>query len=129
MRRFIPVRTHILLISLVLLGHIKVLLADDNTGQKLARQPIAFKAPTLDSKPLKIGSRRELFVDNYILGSLRGSAKRRLFAMTPATNKTTDVAMTHDADWEGPWCRYAKYIQDNGVIKAWYMGHHTYGWN
>ncbi|MGB1888019.1 MAG: hypothetical protein ACPHOK_00315, partial [Akkermansiaceae bacterium] len=84
MRRFIPVRTHILLVSLVLLGHIKVLLADDNTGQELARQPIAFEAPTLDSKPLEIGSRRELFVDNYILGSLRGSAKRRLFAMTPA---------------------------------------------
>ncbi|MDB4530550.1 hypothetical protein N9187_06625, partial [Akkermansiaceae bacterium] len=60
MRRFIHVRTHFLLVSLVLLGHI-ILLADDNTGKELARQPIAFKAPTLDSKPLKIGSRRELF--------------------------------------------------------------------
>lgn len=46
--------------------------------------------------------------------------------MTPATTGAKDVAMTHDADWEGPWCRYAKYIQDNGVIKAWHMGHHTY---
>jgi|GEM_PF-4073786 len=49
--------------------------------------------------------------------------------MTPATTEANDVAMTHDLDWEGPWCRYAKYIQDKGVIKAWYMGHHTYDFN
>ena len=89
-------------------------------------RPMAFELPTLKSEPLNIGSRRELFVDNYIIGALRGGATRKLFEMTPATTETKDVAMTHDADWEGPWCRYAKYIQDRGVIKAWYMGHHTY---
>ena len=115
--------------ALFLLGHAKVLLADDDTKQDLAVRQIAFEAPTLDSEPLKIGSRRELFVDNYILGSLRGDAKRHLFTMTASTNETTNVSMTHDADWEGPWCRYAKYIQDNGMIKAWYMGHHTYQQN
>ena len=46
--------------------------------------------------------------------------------MVPATTKASDVAMTCDADWEGPWCRYAKFIQDKDSIKVWYMGHHTY---
>ena len=118
--------TPLVLAALFLLGHAKVLLADKDTKQEAAPRPIAFEAPTLNSEPLNIGSRRELFVDNYVIGALRGGATRHLFEMTPATTETKDVAMTHDADWEGPWCRYAKYIQDNGVIKAWYMGHHTY---
>jgi hypothetical protein len=83
----------------------------------------AFQPPTLDSEPLSVGSRRELFVDNFIIGALSGGAVRHLFAMTPATTRPTDVAMTWNADWEGFWCRYSRYIEDHGVIKAWYMGH------
>ncbi|MGI9242547.1 MAG: hypothetical protein ACR2RV_17245 [Verrucomicrobiales bacterium] len=121
--------TTMVLAALLLLGDAKALLANEDTKPDVARRPIAFEAPTLDSEPLNIGSRRELFVDNYIIGALRGGANRHMFEMTPATIETKDVAMTYDADWEGPWCRYAKYIQEGGVIKAWYMGHHTYQWN
>ncbi|MCY2990662.1 MAG: hypothetical protein NTY19_22705 [Planctomycetota bacterium] len=64
-----------------------------------------------------------MFVDNTIIGALRGGAGLHLFEMTPATTKTNDVAMTYDADWEGFWCRFAKYIQDQGVVKVWYLGH------
>ena len=87
---------------------------------------LAFEAPSLDSEPLNIGTRRELFVDNYLIGDLRGGAERHLFEMTPATTELADVAMTCDEDWEGPWCRYSKFIQDKDGIKVWYMGHHTY---
>lgn len=117
------------LAALFLLGGANCLLANELTTQAPSARAMASEAPTLDSKPLKIGSRRELFIDNYIIGALRGGATRHLFEMTPATTGTDEVAMTHDADWEGPWCRYAKYIQDKDVIKAWYMGHHTYQTN
>ena len=100
--------------------------AGESDEKKITARLLAFESPTYDSKPLLIGSRRELFIDNYLIGELKGSAVRHLFQMTPATIKTSDVAMTCDKDWEGPWCRYAKFIQDKGVVRAWYMGHHTY---
>lgn len=121
--------TKMVLAALLSLGVAQEMLANEDTKLVVARRPMAFGALTLKSEPLDIASRRELFVDNYIIGALRGDATRHLFEMTPTTSGTTDVAMTHDADWEGPWCRYAKYIQDKGVIKAWYMGHHTYQTN
>ncbi|MDC0302588.1 hypothetical protein OAL23_00295 [bacterium] len=110
-------------------GGAKELQANEDSKVAVAGGPMAFEAPTLNSEPLNIASRRELFVDNYIIGALRDGVIRHLFEMTPATTGTENVAMTHDADWEGPWCRYAKYIQDDGEIKAWYMGHHTYQTN
>lgn len=80
--------------------------------------------PLAAGGPVDIGSRRELFVDNTVIGTLRGGASLHLFEMTPATTETNDVAIIHNADWEGSWCRFAKYVQDQGVVKAWYMGHH-----
>ena len=100
--------------------------AGESEEKKITARPLAFESPTYDSQPLLIGSRRELFIDNYLIGEFKGSAVRHLFQMTPATTKASDVAMTCDEDWEGPWCRYAKFIQDKGVVRAWYMGHHTY---
>ena len=91
-------RTTVVLAALLLLANAnaKVLLADEDTKQDILFQPIAFGVPTLDSQPLHIGSRRELFVDNVIIGELRGGAIRKLFEMTPATTEANDVAMTHD---------------------------------
>jgi len=126
MRPSIDTEIPLIWTTLFLLGHMNILLANEDTAQEITPRPIALEAPTLNSEPLNLGSRRELFVDNHIIGALRGGAGRHLFEMTPATTETKDVAMIHDADWEGPWCRYAKYIQDQDVIKAWYMGHHTY---
>ena len=106
--------------------NINLLQSNERLAEKTPVRPLAFELPTFNSKPLDIGSRRELFIDNYLIGALRGAATRHLFEMVPATTKASDVAMTCDADWEGPWCRYAKFIQDKDSIKVWYMGHHTY---
>ena len=62
----------------------------------ITARPLAFESPTYDSQPLLIGSRRELFIDNYLIGEFKGSAVRHLFQMTPATIKISDVAMTCD---------------------------------
>jgi|GEM_PF-3631052 len=54
-------RTTVVLAALLLIANAnaKILLADD-----IPPRPMAFAVPSLDSKPLHIASRRELFVDN-----------------------------------------------------------------
>ena len=42
-----------------------LLKAGENDEKKITARPLAFESPTYDSKPLLIGSRRELFIDNY----------------------------------------------------------------
>jgi len=95
-------------------------------GSGKEKKIIAFEKPTLQSKPLAIGSRRELFVDNYIIGALRGGVRRHLFEMTPATTEREDVAISYNANWENFRSRFAKYIRDGDVIKSWYTtNYHT----
>ena len=91
------------------------------------QKPIAFLPPMLDTEAINIGARRELFVDQTILGALSGSATRHLFYFEPATTQRSDVAMTWNADWEGSWTRYGTYIRDDDVIRAWYTACHTDG--
>ena len=91
------------------------------------QKPIAFLPPVLDTEAINIGARRELFVDQTILGALSGSATRHLFYFEPATTQRSDVAMTWNADWEGSWTRYGTYIRDDDVIRGWYTACHTDG--
>ncbi len=67
-------RALMVMAALTLLGPAEVLLANEVAKQDRVPRPIAFEAPTLNSEPLNIGSRRELFVDNYIIGALRDGA-------------------------------------------------------
>ena len=46
--------------------------------------------------PLDIGSRRELFVDGYLVDRLNGKAQLRLHHPEPR-----EIALVHDAPWEG----------------------------
>ena len=48
------------------------------------------------AKVLKLGSRRELLVDDYLIDSLRGAATLRLHHPV-----RREVAVVHDAPWEG----------------------------
>ena len=56
--------------------------------------------------PVDIGSRLELFVDNYIIDRLSGAA----LAMQKPTPK--EVALTFDEPWEGPSSAYISVIKD-----------------
>jgi hypothetical protein len=74
------------------------------------------------SEPLPIGSRRELFVDDALIESLRGGARRVL--QHPVAR---EVALTHDAPWEGSGCGYHSVFYDPDCrkyrlyYKAWHL--------
>ncbi len=66
-----------------------------------------------------IGSRRELFVDDHLIGRLEGKASLRLHHPTPQ-----EVALVHDAPWEGSGSGYHTVFQDGDVYRLYYRGTH-----
>jgi hypothetical protein len=66
--------------------------------------------------PLEIGSRRELFVDDHLIDSLR-DAQRRMHHPIPR-----EIAITHDAPWEGSGSAYHSVIQDGDLYRMYYRG-------
>lgn len=67
-------------------------------------------------EPLKIGSRRELFVDGRLIESLR-DARRQLHHPTPR-----EIAIVHDAPWEGAGSGYHTVIRDGDLYRMYYRG-------
>ncbi len=66
--------------------------------------------------PINIGSRRELFVDGHMIESLK-DARRQLQHPTPR-----DVAIVHDAPWEGAGSAYHSVIHDGDRYRLYYRG-------
>ena len=69
------------------------------------------------SGPIEIGSRLELMVDNYLIAELGGDAELRMHRPIPR-----QVAIVHDAPWEGNNCAYHTVIQDEDVYRMYYRG-------
>ena len=65
---------------------------------------------------LRIDSRRELFVDGLLIDELRG-AQRQLHHPTPR-----DIAVIHDAPWEGAGSGYHSVIQDGELYRMYHRG-------
>ncbi|MDA1052971.1 MAG: hypothetical protein O3C40_21165 [Planctomycetota bacterium] len=78
-------------------------------------------APTLliASEPIDIGSRRELFVDDLLIDKLSGEAELRLHHPTPR-----EVAIVHDAPWEGSGSGYHTVFQDGDLYRLYHRGSH-----
>jgi hypothetical protein len=78
-------------------------------------------------KPIKkksvvdIGSRRELFVDDWLIDKMEGS-QRRLHHPIPQ-----EIAVTYDAPNEGNISYYVCVFQDEGKMRMYYRGAH-YDW-
>ncbi len=70
-------------------------------------------------KPIDIGSRRELFVDRYLIDKLSGKAEQRLHSPT-----SREIALTFDQPWEGNASGYPTVIRDGKLYRMWYRGHH-----
>lgn len=66
--------------------------------------------------PIEIGSRRELFVDGHLIESLK-ETRRQLHHPTPR-----EIAITHDAPWEGAGSGYHSVIQDGALYRLYYRG-------
>ena len=71
--------------------------------------------------PVAIGSRRELFVDDLLLGELKGSSLK-LHQPRPA-----NVALRFDAPWEGSFSGYLTVMHDGDRFRCYYRGNPTAG--
>jgi hypothetical protein len=67
-------------------------------------------------EPIEIGSRRELFVDGHLIDKLVG-AQRRLHHPVPR-----EIAVVHDAPWEGAGSGYHSVIHDGDVYRMYHRG-------
>jgi hypothetical protein len=71
-----------------------------------------------DTQSITIGSRRELFVDQYLIDTLRDV---RLELQHP---QPQEIAIACDQPWEGSACGYFRVLQDGGKYRMWYMAYH-----
>lgn len=72
-------------------------------------------AHALAQQPLSIGSRRELFVDDYLIESMGGQASLQLHRP-----QIQEIVMTHDAPWEGSGSGYHSIFQDGDLYRMYY---------
>lgn len=73
-------------------------------------------AETDANLPIDIGSQRELFVDDHLIESLT-EARRVLHSPTPC-----EIAIRHDAPWEGAGSGYHSIIRDGELYRMYYRG-------
>ncbi len=66
-----------------------------------------------------LGARRELFVDDFLIGELRGDARRTLQKPTPH-----EVVLVTDRPWEGNTSAYYTIFQDADLYRMYYRGSH-----
>ncbi len=71
------------------------------------------------AEPIEIGSRLELFVDDYLIDELDG-ARQVLHRPTPR-----EVAIVHDASWEGNVCFYHTVFRDGDLYRMYHRGAHA----
>jgi len=73
----------------------------------------------LSADSIDIGSRRELFVDEYLVDRLSGKAELRLHHPVPR-----EVVMVHDAPWEGNATAYHSVFKDGDRYRLYYRAWH-----
>ena len=75
--------------------------------------------PARAAEPIDIGSQRELFVDDYLIGQLSGDARQVLQKPVPQ-----EVVLVTDKPWEGNTCAYYTIFQDGDRYRMYYRGSH-----
>ncbi len=81
-----------------------------------------FSQSAFAEEPIDIGSRLELFVDDYVVGKLSFNANYSL-----KKPEAREVALVTDAPWEGNVCAYYTIFQDGPVYRMYYRGAHYDG--
>ena len=72
--------------------------------------------------PINIGSRRELFVDDYLIDRLDGAALK-LHEPHP-----TGVAVAYEEPWEDRLCFYTTVLRDGDLYRMYYRGRMAGSW-
>ena len=80
----------------------------------------ALAMPASADEPLDIRSRLELFVDDYLVGELKGAVERKLQLPEPR-----EVVLVTDKPWEGNTCAYYTIFQDGDLYRMYYRGSHA----
>lgn len=80
---------------------------------------VQFTQPALAAEPIDIGTRLELFVDDYLIDQLEGDAKQ--ITQRP---KPHEVVLTTDKPWEGNTCAYYTVFRDGDLFRMYYRGSH-----
>ncbi|MCB1211076.1 MAG: hypothetical protein KDK97_17265 [Verrucomicrobiales bacterium] len=83
---------------------------------RLALSILAFTLTAQAAEYINISTRRELFVDQFLLDELKGV---RLQLNTP---RDEGIALKFDAPWEGGFSGYATIVQLEGKMRAYYRG-------
>ena len=84
----------------------------------LATGPLAGAA----DKPLEIGSRLELFVDDWLVDRFEGDAKLHLHKPLGK-----EVVLMNDQPWEDTTMGYISVLKDGDTFRMYYRGHHHGG--
>jgi len=71
------------------------------------------------AEPIEIGSRLELFVDDYVIEEMSGDAQQCLHKPEPR-----EVALVADKPWEGNTSAYYTIFQDGDLYRMYYRGSH-----
>ena len=89
-------------------------------GASLCGAPLSIRSARAadQDRPIDIGSRRELFADDFLITRLTG-AKLRLHQPQPR-----DVAIVCDEPWEGNTSGYYTLFQDGDLCRMYYRGLH-----
>lgn len=69
------------------------------------------------TEPIYIGSRRELFWDDYLIDTYASTAKLKLHRLQPQ-----EVVINHNEPWEGDGCNYHCIVKDDGLYRMYYLG-------
>lgn len=67
------------------------------------------------AEPIDLNTRRELFVDDFLIEKLTGRAEQRLHHPQPQ-----EIAITHDAPWEGSGSGYHSLFKDGDKYRLYY---------
>lgn len=74
------------------------------------------------SKVINIGSRRELFWDEYLINTAATTATLKLHAL-----QAREVVIDHDEPWEGDGCDFHCILKDDNFYRLYYLGGETPG--
>ena len=72
-------------------------------------------ASSLVASAAEIGERRELFVEDGLIEKISGKGELRLHHPIPQ-----EVAIDHDAPWEGSGCVYHSVFKDGDLYRMYY---------
>ena len=77
------------------------------------------RAAVIADEPLALGSRLELFVDNFLIDQMAPELTLRMHQPAPG-----DVVLITDKPWEGNTCAYYTIFKDGDIYRMYYRGSH-----